>query len=92
MGERVTKYEYADEDGDIHTLHHVERWCRCSGNCEDNSLEYFDPLDGPAVYKPNVLPYNVQIVGSEMKGAISDLIDMALLSGKLTEVKPNDQD
>lgn len=90
MSERLTKYEYVDEDGDIQTLHHVERWCRCSGNCEDDALEYFDPLDGPPVYKPNELPYNIKIEGSDMKRVISDLIDMAVASGQLTKVELNE--
>lgn len=87
MGQETTKYQYTDEDGDVHTIHHVQRWCRCaSGNCEDDTLEYYDPFDGPPVKQPNVLPYHVTMQGTEMKYVISDLIDMAVASGQLTKV------
>lgn len=91
MGEQATRYQYKDEDGDVHVIEHIERWCKCAGgNCEDDALCYFDPFDGAPVRQPNVIPYNIKIEGSEMKYVISDLIEMALASGKLTKVEEDE--
>lgn len=83
MGEQRTTYKYTDDDGDEQQFVHVERWCRCMGNCESDSIEYHDPLEplGSPPYRLN------DINGTEMKGVIIDLIDMAVASGKLTKVQ-----
>lgn len=83
MSEQVTKYQYIDEDGDIHRFNYIARFCRCANSCEDDEIELFDSFD-----PPNSSPYRLQnICGSEMKCFLQDLIDFGVAAGKITEVQ-----
>ena len=68
MSERVSEYNFTDEEGYKYKLNYISRNCMCSSNCcYEDSLELFE--DGEDI------PYRLDIEGSDIKWLIKCLID-----------------